>query len=54
MQNRVAQHKGKSFQLPNNNQPEHVAASKIGEALRQLYALEKDTAEQGSRVLGGQ
>lgn len=53
MQNRVAQqNKGKRSQLPKNNQPEHVAASKIGEALGQPFALEKDVAPQGSRVQG--
>lgn len=51
MQNRAAQqNKGKRSQLPKNNQPD---ASKIGEALGQLYVLEKDTAAEGSGVLGG-
>ena len=54
MQNRVAQqNKGKRSQLPKNNYPECVAASKIGEALGQLYVLEKDTGCTGQQSAGG-
>ena len=56
MQNRVAQqNKGKGLQLPKNNNPERVTASKTSEALGQLYALARDdAAARGIRVPGGQ